>query len=682
LVLTIFWGLGGYAQTFSGGSGSQGDPYKISTPADLVELSTITNVNDGIATVGKYFVMTNSIDMEGVKDFKPIGITTQDWDMHYFCGNFDGKGFAIKNLSIIDTVSNSHQVTVLFGNVKGAKILNLILDNASFTYTKSGSTILAAFVGDAYDSLYMDNCIAINCTLNGGEISGFMNMLSGVSCVNNCHVINAKAEGNDISGFCRSLANPTAQITNSSVRHSTFTSRGNSRIIAGFASSIAYSKISKCCVYNCNLSSVSIAGFVYMVGNGEIDNCGVTATFSRTNASSFSSGFAWWYGGLGSTVLTSNSYAACEFTNTDSVDVAFGGVAGQGTSIVTNCYGKTDPKLNFVLNNHPSVVEKSESDLKAAGMVGHPGSLDNSLNYGQSTAAWKQDFNPYPINRGYPILGWMQPFFYVSTYPVTGLSKTTATLQGLTFAEGEGIITEHGFQWREKGTGSWTKVVITDTAFNISHPLTGLTKNTTYEYFAYMHTVTQPIMHGDTVEFTTSISASTVITLPATNIAETSSTLNGQVNEDLDEPVVERGFEWRKIGTTTWNPVLATGTSNISYPLTGLTGKTQYEFRAYIKTTLTKYGETLNFTTKDGTGVAEIVQGANINVYPNPTNGHLIIERRELKIENIEIYNVVGQLLQSTTANQQSEISIDVSHLQSGLYFLKIDNRIIKFDKE
>jgi len=49
----------------------------------------------------------------------------------------------------------------------------------------------------------------------------------------------------------------------------------------------------------------------------------------------------------------------------------------------------------------------------------------------------------------------------------------------------------------------------------------------------------------------------------------------------------------------------------------------------------------------------------------------LKIENGELKIENVEIYNVVGQKVifnfQLSTFN-----SIDVSHLPTGIYFLRI----------
>jgi len=72
-----------------------------------------------------------------------------------------------------------------------------------------------------------------------------------------------------------------------------------------------------------------------------------------------------------------------------------------------------------------------------------------------------------------------------------------------------------------------------------------------------------------------------------------------------------------------------------------------------------------------------------LRVYPNPTTGQLIIDNGQLTTENVEIYNAVGQK-QKIIDNYQLPIvnSIDVSHLASGLYVLKIRNKTVKFLKE
>ena len=62
-----------------------------------------------------------------------------------------------------------------------------------------------------------------------------------------------------------------------------------------------------------------------------------------------------------------------------------------------------------------------------------------------------------------------------------------------------------------------------------------------------------------------------------------------------------------------------------------------------------------------------------VKIYPNPTTGELRIENGEWKIKNIEIYDVYGRNV-SQISNLKSQISnlINISHLQAGIYFVKI----------
>ena len=60
----------------------------------------------------------------------------------------------------------------------------------------------------------------------------------------------------------------------------------------------------------------------------------------------------------------------------------------------------------------------------------------------------------------------------------------------------------------------------------------------------------------------------------------------------------------------------------------------------------------------------------NINIYPNPVNDRLFIET-EVEIENIEVYDVYGRQMLSAVSHQPSVI--DVSNLNSGIYFVKIN---------
>jgi len=67
----------------------------------------------------------------------------------------------------------------------------------------------------------------------------------------------------------------------------------------------------------------------------------------------------------------------------------------------------------------------------------------------------------------------------------------------------------------------------------------------------------------------------------------------------------------------------------------------------------------------------------NAVIYPNPTTGELRIDNRELRIENVEMFDVYGRKLISDIRYPiseigQSEIIINISNLQMGIYFLRI----------
>ena len=68
-----------------------------------------------------------------------------------------------------------------------------------------------------------------------------------------------------------------------------------------------------------------------------------------------------------------------------------------------------------------------------------------------------------------------------------------------------------------------------------------------------------------------------------------------------------------------------------------------------------------------------------LRVYPNPTNSQLRIENYDVSMGEIEIYDVVGRKIVHCPLSIDN--SIDVSHLENGLYFLKIGDKTVKIIK-
>ena len=84
----------------------------------------------------------------------------------------------------------------------------------------------------------------------------------------------------------------------------------------------------------------------------------------------------------------------------------------------------------------------------------------------------------------------------------------------------------------------------------------------------------------------------------------------------------------------------------------------------------------------NNTGLNDIAQTASIRFYPNPTTGELRIDNGEMMIESIEIYDLVGRVVFKSPVSQLSqETTIDVSHLSSGIYFLKVAGKTVKIIK-
>ena len=89
----------------------------------------------------------------------------------------------------------------------------------------------------------------------------------------------------------------------------------------------------------------------------------------------------------------------------------------------------------------------------------------------------------------------------------------------------------------------------------------------------------------------------TVATEPASNIEQTTATLNGTITNPDNVTITAKGFEWKASTGGTYTPVTVTG-ANLTYSLTGLTANTNYTYKAFITFNgTTVYGDETTFTT-------------------------------------------------------------------------------------
>ena len=70
-----------------------------------------------------------------------------------------------------------------------------------------------------------------------------------------------------------------------------------------------------------------------------------------------------------------------------------------------------------------------------------------------------------------------------------------------------------------------------------------------------------------------------------------------------------------------------------------------------------------------GEGIEEVT--SSINMYPNPVNDKLYIEA-EMEVEEVIVYDIYGRPQDHKTTRLQGNLVVDVTNLNSGIYFVKV----------
>lgn len=178
--------------TSTAGSGSQNDPFIITTGEQLYKL--VKDVNSGVPYSGKYFKLGNSIDLGG-HEWKPIGNSTTPFE-----GHFDGDGYTIYGLSIQNDVNG---YAGLFGKVKGSKISGLSVNNANISNQSSNTGIICGELAGGG--------VISNCSVLGGSVSTSSSPSSSAggicgsnssSTIKYCNVRGITIEGAYAGGIC------------------------------------------------------------------------------------------------------------------------------------------------------------------------------------------------------------------------------------------------------------------------------------------------------------------------------------------------------------------------------------------------------------------------------------------------------------------------------------------------
>ena len=157
--------------SFGGGTGTQEDPWLITSQEDLIALAEFLNSgnaetfdteNAGVGNChGYYFKQTADIDLTGVT-WEPIGYSGS----YYFAGNYDGGGHSITNAVSTGKVDPDGFATAgLFGWVAFGSVENLHVKNANFlAIGQNNYSYVGGIAGVCYGSS-IKNCSVVNSSL-------------------------------------------------------------------------------------------------------------------------------------------------------------------------------------------------------------------------------------------------------------------------------------------------------------------------------------------------------------------------------------------------------------------------------------------------------------------------------------------------------------------------------------
>ena len=401
---------GSVAESFAGGKGTKDDPYQIATGSQLAYFAERVNAGEyGEKYAGTYFELTSDIDLGG-KEWDPIGDTVSALilggkDYLVFAGNFDGKGYTIKNLTIGTEASPcSGDVCGLFGATSGT-IEDVVLENVSINY-----------IGEKYSNAYyfrMAGALVgysmgdiVNCTVTGldmkagsdgsyvtlNSIGGLVGMQDGDTTVSHSRVsgkIEETTKKGNVGGFVGTLVKGSSAKYCGADVSVEVTGNGRGIAVGGFVGIGNGVTTDETLIENCyatgNITGAEYAGgFVGNISGLNISNCYakgnvsngfVGASFMGTDAASND-----YYG------TVKNCYATGLVSDISSFAYAFAMQDTMKRSTIQNCYYnakntavaaetsrpltvdhmKTDSFLNM-LNGSSNVWTKRDNDTPACG---------------------------------------------------------------------------------------------------------------------------------------------------------------------------------------------------------------------------------------------------------------------------------------------------------------------------
>jgi hypothetical protein len=314
----------GKTDTVWSGSGTEEDPYLITTAEELAGIAE--RVNEGITFFGIYFKLTNDIILNdnyeaflywqhGAIKWTPIGNR-----FNTFQGTFDGNGYAIIGLYI----NTTDMYQGLFGHLLSGTIKNLGIKDS---YIKGGNYtggIVGSVSSGKITKCYNTGTV-IGLTSPTGGIAGDISSNSQVSRCSNTGVVHGNRY--NVGGIVGRVNNST--VTNC---YNSGTIVGTGNCIGGVAGMTENGTVTMSYNTGCINGSVYYTGGIVgdVSSNSTVENCYNIGTISGNRST----------GGVAGYVNDSTVTKCHNVGNVKGVTSSFGNIAGYVTAsgIITRCY--------------------------------------------------------------------------------------------------------------------------------------------------------------------------------------------------------------------------------------------------------------------------------------------------------------------------------------------------------
>ena len=175
----------------------------------------------------------------------------------------------------------------------------------------------------------------------------------------------------------------------------------------------------------------------------------------------------------------------------------------------------------------------------------------------------------------------------------------------------------------------------------------------------------------------------TVLTIAASNVTQTTATLNATINNPDDVTITAKGFEWKPTTGGTYTQIAGTGTgTTFTASLTDLTANTGYTFKAFITYEGgTVYGEEMSFNTLVD-AINDVNLANSISLMPNPADNYIELSiNSNVNVKEALVFNAFGQMIQ-TVELTDNHARIDLSNVASGMYFVRVNGEGVSATKK